>query len=140
MIMRLVGARAADGWYEVVHLIITQHFLDGHFVILFFIAHPRQMRNICGDCCGGTLAYLECITEFVAHYAVEQWIDTSGQEVQHAGNIGEHRVNFEEPSAAFLCCLAVYSHDALCMEWRPAEAECHGYGNCRTLHKKKEKT
>jgi hypothetical protein len=66
------------------------------------------------------------------HYVVEKWIDAGGEEVCDARDVSQHNVNpHEEVVAAERLAhyLSVDGHNALSMEWCPAEEKTNDNGD-----------
>lgn len=75
--------------------------------------------------------HLEGLTELVAHDVVQQRVDACGEEVEHAGCVVQYVEDIVEPLRLDAERRTVNRHQALCMEWRPADEECHRNGNCK---------
>lgn len=65
--------------------------------------------------------HLERVTEFMAHNAVQQWIDACRHEVKNARHVGEDGVGASKYTAHWRTRrFPVDRHQSLCVEWCPA--------------------
>lgn len=76
--------------------------------------------------------HLECLAKLVTHYVVQQRIDAGGQKVEHAGCIVQHIEDVVEPLRLDAKGGAVDSHQALCVEGRPANEEGNSHSDCKS--------
>lgn len=61
----------------------------------------------------------------MAHNVVEQWINARGKEVEYSGGVVEDAEDIVEPLRFDARGGAVDRHQALGVEGRPADKECH---------------
>lgn len=82
------------------------------------VYHVYKQRNL-SLTFSTKFTYLKSIAKFMAHDAIQQWINACGQEIKDTGHISKNCIDVMESIVCGLRCFSIDSHNTLSMKWCP---------------------